>query len=511
MAFNPIIYVRGYAGSQKDVEETVDDPTYGFNLGSTHIRQEGDGIARKYLFMGPLARLIKDWGYIDVVNAGNQSLDKTLEDPWVPKKTIWIYRYYDPTSKTFDDQPSIERWTVEQAAENLAALIKDVKKLTGADKVNLIAHSMGGLVCRSLIQNIYRRNGKSIAADNIDKFFTYGTPHAGINFALGFGMIEQLRDALGINESDTFGPQRLYEILTGKKTKVPKTFDPRDLDGSFPPERIFCIVGTNASDYSVAYGASRTAVGPQSDGLVQIENAYVYGANRAYIHRSHSGRYGMVNSEEAYENLQRFFFGDSRVKIVVCDFQLDFSRQDGNDIAYQLELQIAVRGLPVLMHNRTLAHYCAYTLSVEDKEKKADYERLSKDGLPLFTSFLISSRGRDNTMRIMLRLGCYKQLHRKGFLNLSDHIERLPAWNDYLIIDLTIATEQQRKDTGQIFTARYTWHSQGDQPNTEMKPADKQSRPGEVHLTADLPLAAQSVFGKLARIRFETSHWDGAS
>jgi hypothetical protein len=28
----PIIYIRGYAGAQADVEETVDDPFYGFNV-----------------------------------------------------------------------------------------------------------------------------------------------------------------------------------------------------------------------------------------------------------------------------------------------------------------------------------------------------------------------------------------------------------------------------------------------------------------------------------------------
>jgi hypothetical protein len=33
-----IIYVQGYAGTQSDVEETVDDPTYGFNMGSNPRR-----------------------------------------------------------------------------------------------------------------------------------------------------------------------------------------------------------------------------------------------------------------------------------------------------------------------------------------------------------------------------------------------------------------------------------------------------------------------------------------
>src|SRR3954449_7246923 len=100
----PIIYVRGYAGTQGDVEETVDDPTYGFNLGSTHIRQDADGLARKYLFTGPFARLIKDWGYIDPITAGAQVFDPLPRAPeWDPSRTIWIYRYYDVTSKTFDD------------------------------------------------------------------------------------------------------------------------------------------------------------------------------------------------------------------------------------------------------------------------------------------------------------------------------------------------------------------------------------------------------------------------
>ena len=39
MQYLPIIYVRGYAGSDKDVEEAVNDPFYGFNSGSTHIRR----------------------------------------------------------------------------------------------------------------------------------------------------------------------------------------------------------------------------------------------------------------------------------------------------------------------------------------------------------------------------------------------------------------------------------------------------------------------------------------
>ncbi|MDT8398454.1 MAG: hypothetical protein RQ899_07560 [Pseudomonadales bacterium] len=81
------------------------------------------------------------------------------------------------------------------------------------------------------------------------------------------------------------------------------------LNGEFDPARFFCLIGTNHKDYN----AVRFAVGPMSDGLVKIENAAVQGAPRAYVYRSHSGHYGLVNSEEGYQNLVRFLFGDTFV------------------------------------------------------------------------------------------------------------------------------------------------------------------------------------------------------
>jgi len=38
----PIIYVRGFAGGSRGIDAAVDDPFYGFNAGSTHVRV-GDG------------------------------------------------------------------------------------------------------------------------------------------------------------------------------------------------------------------------------------------------------------------------------------------------------------------------------------------------------------------------------------------------------------------------------------------------------------------------------------
>ena len=55
---------------------------------------------------------------------------------------------------------------------------------------------------------------------------------------------------------------------------------------------------------------------------MQIENAYVPGARFAFVHRSHSGRYGIVNSEEGYQNLRRFLLGDLEVTADLVGLQL---------------------------------------------------------------------------------------------------------------------------------------------------------------------------------------------
>ena len=68
--YYPIIYVRGYAGTDSDIEDTVSDPYMGFNLGSTRIRTLWTGDTERYYFESPLVRLMKDFKYTDVYSAG---------------------------------------------------------------------------------------------------------------------------------------------------------------------------------------------------------------------------------------------------------------------------------------------------------------------------------------------------------------------------------------------------------------------------------------------------------
>ena len=64
--YHPIIYVRGFAITQSEIEETVADPYMGFNIGSTKARMAWTGDLKRYFFESPLVRLMGDHDYDDV-------------------------------------------------------------------------------------------------------------------------------------------------------------------------------------------------------------------------------------------------------------------------------------------------------------------------------------------------------------------------------------------------------------------------------------------------------------
>src|SRR5690606_5471996 len=110
--YYPIIYVRGYAMTQGEIEDAVACPYMGFNLGSTKTKQEWDRSIGMHIFESPLVRLMKDYQYQDSYRDG-----KALEGP-AAVRSVHIYRYYDQASQQIgsDKTPSIE-----DAASGLSA------------------------------------------------------------------------------------------------------------------------------------------------------------------------------------------------------------------------------------------------------------------------------------------------------------------------------------------------------------------------------------------------------
>src|SRR3954468_19800257 len=151
----PIIYVRGYAMSRREIDETTADPFCGFNVGSTVMRATPDSktVPRKFIFESPLVRLGTDFRYTDVYQNGTDILDPDWanadDEQSIDRKSVVIYRYYDTSSTLLGDGKTRD---IEEFAKGLDALILRVRDLTVANADNdvakqdfrcyLVAHSM---------------------------------------------------------------------------------------------------------------------------------------------------------------------------------------------------------------------------------------------------------------------------------------------------------------------------------------------------------------------------------
>lgn len=521
----PIIYVRGFAGGEAGIERAVEDPFYGFNNGSVHIRVGLSGKPSFYQFEGPLLRLTRErqseqdpdegspGDYTIFVRGSQEQYLRDKAPGSVPPASIWVHRFYDVSARSLtseahpgdadadiDDPEDYDAFDLESAAESLREFVMLVKDRTGAPRVHLVAHSMGGLICRCLIQKVLPDRGEH-ALHHVDRFFTYGTPHAGIHFSVGFGLLEKIRDTLNIQGGNIFGRREMYSYLTPEAERgdgPPPHWKANEIPGSaFPGDRVFCLVGTNPSDYDVALGLSAKAVGPKSDGLVQIESAYIPAANFAFVHRSHSGRYGMVNSEEGYQNLKRFLFGDLQVTADLVRFRLP--GEPNKNVTWQAETRLSVRGLPIVMHEQLAAHHCPIQLEWPKDTDTADRPT------PLVTTFLSSHEGRPENatrMRYILHLRVLSLKENKGLFSFADHLEQSADFDDMLVVDVEPPGAHRT-----ALRAWATWASQIESPLREFDPpeesvlTDEDDTPGRWVRHVELPTPGGSFLGGSAAVR----------
>jgi pimeloyl-ACP methyl ester carboxylesterase len=496
----PIIYVRGFAGGQGGIDRAVDDPFYGFNEGSTHIRVGKEGRPRFYQFEGPMLRLMIEHDY-ELRVRGSQLQELVDAEPGtMTPGSVWVYRFYDKSSGGFGAEPL--PYEIGRSAEGLAEFIALVREKTdGRPRVNLVAHSMGGLICRTALQCDIDR-----PEEVVSKLCTIGTPHGGIDPKLGGGIGDWLIEHIGPNGSDVFSPEHMKEYMLpdGYDEKLdvnPQTekWDPRRMVGTFPVSRVLSVVGTNAKDYDVARGLSARVMGEQSDGLVAIKNAYVHSSARAYVHRSHSGRYGLVNSEETYQNLERFLFGTLRVQIELHGLD----REKLGDRVWQADARLAIRKLPVLIHEQTAEHHCPVDLVAE-----AEKTETPMAPVPLITTFLIP--GKLPKARYALHLTVHSLVERGGVFGFGDHLEQIADWEDSLVVDVVMRDDKaDRVDwewnstiKGRIAEAeqlanRLTWDG----------PAAGGGAPGWRE-PLPLPDTAREMLGDEARLELAVTPWD---
>jgi pimeloyl-ACP methyl ester carboxylesterase len=497
----PIIYVRGFSGGQGGINSTVDDPFYGFNEGSTHIRVGAHGEPHFHQFEGPMLRLMLEDLY-DLRVGGNQQQDLLNALPGsLPPNCVWVYRFYDEAAGTFGKEP--KPYDIGEAAKGLAGFIALVRGRTaGTPRINLVAHSMGGLICRTVLQRELDHPETIVS-----KLCTIGTPHGGIDPELGGGIGDWLMKTVGPNGSDIFAPERMCEYMTPDdfdSQSAPQRkgkWDPRVMVGTFPTDRVLSIVGTNARDYEVAHGLSSLAMGEQSDGLVAVANAYVKKSARAYVHRSHSGRYGLLNSEEAYANLKRFLFGSLRVQIEIDGLNRDLLK----DRVWQADARLAIRELPVLIHEQTAEHHCPVDLNAQAADVAG-----ALSPVPLITMFLIPNPAKV-TCRYALSLKVVSLKQEGGWFGFGDHLEQIADWEDSLIIDL--AVENEGEDKGNVTGGWFAWNSalSGRIAEPERMPISLDWNRDDAGVwtgSVPVPPLAARMLGTQTHLQFSARLWD---
>lgn len=538
--FHPIIYVRGYAMTRAEMDQTSADPFCGFNLGSTVYRATPDRKAppRKYIFESPVVRLMSEFGYADVYEDGQDILDPGWDAAPDGKPTgnqlgarcVVIHRYYDAASTLFGGAAAP---SIEDSARGLSQLIARVRDLVCANpanalapadfRCNLVAHSMGGLICRAFLQNPELDPAAMHAT--VDKLFTYATPHNGI-------------DVAGVNVPSWLS---LFDIANFDRDKrmpqylalgdLPKKHGGRvDLlpEQRFPASRVFCMVGTNRMDYEAAIGLSRGFVGHGSDGLVRIENATLQGVKadgalgepcaKAFAYRAHSGMYGIVNSEEAFQNLARFLFGDVRVDVWldIAQVRLPDAVQKAAaagrevDALYQVELQASPRGKLWSLTRR---------MAEEDSVACIRHGEWTTRPSHYLSSVFLANAARVNprrpslayAMTLGIRVPDY-EIERKLWIN--EHYEGGYLFRNGIVLELTPPPQP-----GGSWKVKYAWQDAGVaaahvDASASIRAADIDARrvelavPFDSHTVAADGRSVPSTPGISGSLRFVISGWN---
>jgi pimeloyl-ACP methyl ester carboxylesterase len=382
----PLILIRGFGGLNVEDEKQV--AYQGFNDGTVYPQKRGEN----YIYEGLILRFMKsNWRYYDATNVVNyysraiEIAPATLPDALSPlspgyfkgkvvidagtaaellgrdddpHRTLWVFRYYD----LGDRQLSL----YAQALVRLIDFIRDLAAIKHGlrTKVNVLAHSMGGLIVRHAVQVTFPKAGGSADA-SINKIVTLGTPHRGISFQVlsdwaAFGAADEL---------NAFNPENQAN------DEKPASFE--NFSKHFPPERVLTVVGTNYRTYSVGsaslanrlfswageFGSSYN----RSDGLVKQTAAQLRGAPRTFVHKCHGGFDSLVTARESFEVATRFLFGDIRARLRLLKAKVLRAHDLFGTSEFYLGVSVKPRGVDFdLFHQSAEAENCYGPFRTDD-------------------------------------------------------------------------------------------------------------------------------------------------
>jgi len=461
--YYPIIFIRGF----DPLGGSVRDPFTGFNDGTSYVRVQD----HERDFPGFVISFLQDktHPYRDTINilrfreasrfksaelgidyedcCFTSVLDDTLglmaerypvvDGADLRLRTFWVFNFYAGLQGSLYKRRKVH--AVPYFARELERYIHVVRKLTGANRVNLIAHSMGGVIIRHLVQRRYYSN--QAAKEGVNRIVTLGSPLAGITY-LGNALSNIAQPLLGLadaGELSAMDPDLMCEktLDDGKPRDGLHTAKGRELFGLADPsledreDRMeslheigygfragdwLCIGGTDHRDYAFSGGRAGSLLrgGGANDGLVQLKNAYFQDSPRAFFHKPHGGVDSLITCRESFEAATRFLFAGHRVRISIRPGSkvLNFNPECN----YYLGCTVKVRDLDFVLNERSYRAGNTFVLfkAREDRKRWLTYTKHSKsakfavsdqnDNLAVFEGFLDIQRSADGGESIMFRI-----------------------------------------------------------------------------------------------------------
>jgi hypothetical protein len=231
---------------------------------------------------------------------------------------------------------------------------------------------------------------------------------------------------------------------------------------------------------------------------------------KAFAYRSHSGYVGIVNSEEAYQNLTRFLFGDVRVDIWVdvteirLPIEVEQQQKAGKDVnaLYQFEVLVSPRGKLWYLTRRTSEEDSVACLS--HAEWLAAPTKTSS--LYVSTVFLANrskvNRNRKSlaySMTLGVRVPDY-EIEKRLWVN--EHYEGGYLFRNSVVLEMTPPEVR-----GEKWKVTYAWQGTGVNLTAE-EIAAKSLKGGKVEVKIPLTTDATSRPGIAGRLRFVVSAWN---
>jgi hypothetical protein len=255
-----------------------------------------------------------------------------------------------------------------------------------------------------------------------------------------------------------------------------------------------------------------------------MENASTHGPGaggkdvpspRAFVHRSHSGHYGIVNSEEGYQNLTRFLFGDMRVDGILdidditlpVEVQKVFDKGGTVRASYEFEVAVSVRGCQWQITRREKRENSAIFRSYGELFPGKDGTKRPPDrgaSPHLFSVFLDSSKSVKASKSVAFAFDIkvlVPDYEVDGILFLKRHFEGGFIYRELVLVE-AFRTGPSMEDW------RIKFGYQDINPGKPGMQAETRKLPGEPGLAFDIPIEQKVRPGLSGKLRVEARPWN---